>query len=127
MKNLANQTAQATEEISKQISGIQSATEVASKAISTTGSTIGQIDEIATAIASAVEEQGASTDNIAHNMQDVAENSELVRTRIVKVNQGSASSYSSAIQVMWSARDLNKPTKELDDEVKKFLGSLRAE
>ncbi|SCA56924.1 Methyl-accepting chemotaxis protein [Candidatus Terasakiella magnetica] len=127
VKNLANQTARATEEIAQQIGGIQSATEEASDAISSTGRTISQIDEIATAIASAVEEQGASTENIASNMQEVAENSEMVRSRIVKVNQGSATSYSAAIRVMWAARDLNKPAQELDDEVKAFLKSLRTQ
>ncbi|WP_167730239.1 methyl-accepting chemotaxis protein [Terasakiella sp. SH-1] len=127
VKNLANQTAQATEEISQQIGGIQDATERASDAISSTRKTISQIDKIATAIASAVEEQGASTENIASNMRDVAENSEMVRSRIIKVNQGSATSYSAVIRVMWAARDLNKPAQQLDDEVKAFLKSLRTQ
>lgn len=127
VKNLANQTAKATEEISKQVSDIQGATHKASDAISETGKTISQIDEIATVIASAVEEQGASTENIAQNMQEVAENSELVRNRIVKVNQGSALSYSAAIQVMWAARDLHKPAQSLDEEVKYFLTNLRSQ
>lgn len=126
VKNLANQTAQATEEIAQQIAGIQGATKEASDAISNTGKTIARIDEISTAIASAVEEQGASTENIANNMQEVSENAEMVRSRIVKVNQGSAASYSAAIQVMWAARDLNRPAKQLDDEVKAFLQNLRA-
>ncbi|MBM3558192.1 MAG: HAMP domain-containing protein, partial [Alphaproteobacteria bacterium] len=65
VKNLANQTAKATEDIVKQISGIQTATDEAVAAIDGIGKTIGEMREIATAIATAVEEQGAATREIA--------------------------------------------------------------
>ena len=61
VKNLANQTAKATDEISGQIGGIQCATKDAVTAIQGIGKTIGEIDEIASTIAAAVEEQGAAT------------------------------------------------------------------
>ncbi|HTO84367.1 MAG TPA: globin-coupled sensor protein, partial [Methylomirabilota bacterium] len=67
VKNLANQTAKATEDISAQIADIQSATKSAVGAIDGISSTITEINHIATAIAAAVEEQGAATQEIARN------------------------------------------------------------
>src|SRR5690606_3955923 len=64
VKNLANETAKATDEITGQIAGIQQATKAAVEAIRSIGQTISQINEIATTIASAVEEQGAATQEI---------------------------------------------------------------
>lgn len=125
VKNLANQTARATEEISQQISDIQEATQKAVLAIGETGKSISSMDAIASSIAGAVEAQGESTQHIADNMQAVAENADLVKRRIVSVNQGAAASYSAAIRVMWAARDLNKPAEQLDLEVKEFLNSVR--
>src|SRR3546814_392092 len=72
VKNLANETAKATDEITGQISGIQQATREAVAAIQSIGQTIGQINEIATTIASAVEEQGAATQEIARNVQQAS-------------------------------------------------------
>jgi len=62
VKALANQTAQATEEISAQIQSIQAATGEAVSAIQAIGGTIAEINEISNAIAAAVEEQGAATE-----------------------------------------------------------------
>ncbi|WP_049974371.1 methyl-accepting chemotaxis protein, partial [Azospirillum sp. B4] len=72
VKSLANQTAKATEEISAQISAIQSATGDAATSITSIASTIVRINEIASTIASAVEEQGAATREIASNVQQAA-------------------------------------------------------
>lgn len=76
VKSLANQTAGATEEISAQISEIQSATKSAVVANETITKTIGEINEVATAIASAVEEQGAATQEVSSNIVQVSEASE---------------------------------------------------
>ena len=72
VKTLANQTAKATEEIGAQIAAIQGATGNRSSAIKSIGKTIGEINEIATTIAAAVEEQGAATQEIARNVQQAA-------------------------------------------------------
>ncbi|MBT3292496.1 MAG: hypothetical protein HN380_34665, partial [Victivallales bacterium] len=72
VKNLANQTAKATEEIGGQINGIQSATQDSVQAIQGITKTIGEISEIASAIAAAVEEQGAATSEIARNVEQAA-------------------------------------------------------
>jgi Enolase C-terminal domain-like len=70
VKSLANQTAKVTEEIAAQIAAIQSATGAAVGAISGIGDTIRAMNEITTMIASAVEEQGAATREIARNIQE---------------------------------------------------------
>jgi methyl-accepting chemotaxis protein len=72
VKNLANQTAKATEEISGQIGGVQQATEGSVRAIEAISATIGRVSEIATTIAAAVEEQGAATREIARNVQQAS-------------------------------------------------------
>lgn len=73
VKSLANQTSKATEEISAQIASVQSSTEGAVGAIGDISSTISTISEIATAIATAVEEQSAVTAEMSSNMRVAAE------------------------------------------------------
>ncbi|MBI1207550.1 MAG: HAMP domain-containing protein [Azospirillum sp.] len=73
VKSLANQTAKATEEISEQIGGIQSAIGDSATIIDRVGRTVAQIDEIASSIAAAVEEQGAATREIAMNAEAAAQ------------------------------------------------------
>lgn len=125
VKNLANQTARATEEISGQISGIQAETQIAVDAITAIGKTITGVSKIAATIASAVEEQNVSTDEIVRNVRTLSTDAEAVRTRILDVTRSSAASYGSAIQVLWAARDLDKPTHVLETEVDAFLARVR--
>jgi len=70
VKALAGQTARATEEISAQISAIQAGTGQAVGAIRGIGATVSRVNEIATAIAAAIEQQGAATREISNNLQD---------------------------------------------------------
>ena len=85
VKNLANQTAKATEEIDAQVSGIQTATGDTVAAIEGVAKSINEINEIASAIAAAVEEQGASTQEIASNVDQLAVGTQEVTTNIVDV------------------------------------------
>ena len=73
VKSLASQTARATDEISSHISGMQGATQESVAAIKEIGGTIGQISEIASSIATAVEQQGSATQEIARSVQSVAQ------------------------------------------------------
>src|SRR6201999_1928012 len=72
VKNLAAQTAKATEEISNQIAGVQGATKSSVSAIEGIFTTIGQINEISTTIAAAIEEQTAATAEISRNVEQAA-------------------------------------------------------
>ncbi|MEO5337460.1 MAG: nitrate- and nitrite sensing domain-containing protein [Magnetospirillum sp. WYHS-4] len=126
VKNLANQTAKATEEIGAQIGAIQGATAEAVSAIRAITGTINKVSEIAAAIAAAVEQQGAATQEIARNVKDVTSDAMMVQDSIVDVTRTSASSYGSAIEVLWAADDLGPPAHALKTEVEDFLGSIRA-
>ena len=126
VKSLANQTAKATEEISAQIAAIQGTTATTVDAIQRIGVTITEIDEIASAIASAVEEQGAATQEIARNIQQAAQGTEEVTGNIVGVTQASAEVGTAAGQVLDVAVDLAKQSERLKREVETFVAAVRA-
>jgi methyl-accepting chemotaxis protein len=126
VKALATQTAKATEEITAQISQMQTATEQSVVAIKDIGSTIAQVSEISSTIAAAVEEQGAATQEIARNVQQAAEGSTQVSGRMVDVNHGAVETGSAAEQVHGLAVSLLAESNHLNIEVETFLKSIRA-
>jgi methyl-accepting chemotaxis protein len=126
VKALAAQTAKATEEISTQIEGMQSATETSVTAIREIGKTITSISEISATIAAAVEEQGAATKEIARNMQEAARLSTQVASNVTDVNKGAGETGSASTQALASAQSLSKESGQLRLEVDKFLTAMRA-
>ncbi len=126
VKALAEQTAKATGEISQQISGIQAATQESVGAIQEIGATIGRMAEIATTIASAVEQQGAATQEISRNVQQAANGTQQVSANIGDVQRGASETGSASAQVHTAARSLSVESDRLKREVGKFLGSVRA-
>jgi methyl-accepting chemotaxis protein len=126
VKALAAQTAKATDEISTQIVGMQTATEESVAAIKEIGGTIGRISEIASAIAAAVEEQGAATQEISRNVQQAAHGTTQVATNITDVNRGASETGSASTQVLSSAKSLSNESNHLKAEVERFLSTIRA-
>ena len=126
VKALAAQTAKATEEIGTQITQMQSATQQSVSAIKEIGVTIGQISEISTAIAAAVEQQGAATQEIARNVQQAAQGSTEVGDSIAAVGRGAANTGTAAAQVHGFAHSLATQGNHLKLEVGKFLTTIRA-
>jgi methyl-accepting chemotaxis protein len=126
VKALAAQTAKATEEIGTQITQMQSATQQSVLAIKEIGVTIGQISEISTAIAAAVEQQGAATQEIARNVQQAARGSTEVGGSIAAVGRGAANTGTAAAQVHGFAHSLANQGNQLKLEVGKFLTTIRA-
>ena len=126
VKALAEQTAKATGEISTQISGIQAATQESVGAIKEIGDTIGRMSEIASTIASAVEEQGAATQEISRNVQQAAQGTMQVSANITDVQRGASETGSASSQVLSAARSLSSDSTRLKNEVGKFLNSVRA-
>ena len=126
VKSLATQTAKATEEIAGQIAAIQSVTGDAVGAIQGIGGTIAQISEISTAIASAIEEQGAATQEIARNTQEAARGSEQISANIAGVNQAANETGAAASQVLSSAEQLGRQSDSLRHDVNDFLEKIRA-
>jgi methyl-accepting chemotaxis protein len=105
---------------------MQAATADSVGAIKEIGATIRRISEIATTIASAVEEQGAATQEIARNVQQAAAGTGEVATHIVEVNRGASETGSASAQVLASAQSLSQESNHLKLEVEKFLDSVRA-
>lgn len=126
VKALAEQTAKATGEIGHQIADIQAATQESVVAIKEISGTIGRISEISSAIASAVEEQGAATQEIARNIQQAAQGTDQVAANISDVKQGAAETGSASTQVLASAQMLSKDSARLHSEVEQFLTTVRA-
>jgi methyl-accepting chemotaxis protein len=126
VKNLANQTSKATEEIGTQITGVQSATQDAVKAITSISKTIVEIDQIAAAIAAAVEEQGAATKEIARNVEQAAKGTQEVSSNIGGVTEAANSTGAVANQVLDSARSLTAQSGELRGLVQTFLSKVKA-
>jgi len=126
VKALASQTAKATDEIGSQIDGMQAATQDSVGAIKEIGGTINRISEIAAAIAAAVEEQGAATQEISRNVQQAAQGTSEVASNITSVNRGATETGSASTQVLSSAKSLSSESNHLKVEVEKFLHTVRA-
>jgi methyl-accepting chemotaxis protein len=126
VKNLASQTATATEEIRQQIGEIQSKTQVAAEVIEGVGKTINRIDEIASGIASAVEEQVAVTQEIARNVEQASAGTAEVSSNITSVQQGTSETGSACGQISSAAGELSRHSETLDSEFTEFLTQVRA-
>ncbi|QQO34678.1 HAMP domain-containing protein [Bradyrhizobium diazoefficiens] len=126
VKNLATQTAKATEEITGQVAAIQGATKSSVTAIQSIGTTIQRVNEIAAAIAAAVEEQGAATREIARNVQQASQGTNEVSRHISGVSQAAGQTGAAAGEVLDSAKMLARLSDDLKRDVDRFVGDLRA-
>jgi len=126
VKTLAGQTAKATEDIGRQVSGMRRVSEEVAGAIGSIGTTIGEINEIATSIASAVEQQRAATDEIARSVQEVASGTEEVSEQIGQVTEATRETESAAGRVENAAGILSTQSDQLRSGVDLFLSGIRA-
>jgi len=126
VKELANQTARATDEISTQIARIQGSTGQAVSAIGSITTRIQEISGVATAIAAAVEEQGAATQEIVRNVAQAALGTGEVTSNIAGVAGAAEETGAAASQVLASASELSRQSESLSTEVDRFLATVRA-
>ncbi|WP_247872208.1 methyl-accepting chemotaxis protein [Azospirillum sp. TSO35-2] len=126
VKQLANQTAKATEDIQVKVREIQSATAGAQTAITDIAGTIDQINDISTGIAAAIEEQNAATGDIANNVSQAARGTGDVSANILGVNQAASETGSAATQVLHAAEGLARDAERLRGEVQNFIATIRA-
>ncbi|GAB6053200.1 hypothetical protein JCM17960_20200 [Magnetospira thiophila] len=126
VKNLANQTGRATEEIAQQISGIQGATRDSVEAIESIGRVIGQIAEISANIAAAVEEQGMATQEIARNVDEASDRTTEVSTSINEVRHIVEDTGRASVSVAEGAAQLSQQADKLRLEVSNFLAQVRS-
>jgi methyl-accepting chemotaxis protein len=126
VKMLAQRTSEATNEISEQISGIQSATEESVAALKGIGATIVRLSEIASAIASSVETQDVTALQISNNVKQAVHGTKQVTAGISDVNNEASNTGSASEGVLASARALSEESNKLRLEADKFLATVRA-
>ena len=126
VKSLASQTAKATEEISEQIADIQKVAGDAINAIQAIGGIIGEVNEVATAIAAAVQEQGAATQEITRSTQYAAQGTKNVSDNITGVKADADTAAGAADNVKQASQMLESQSRQLGDQVSDFLGKIRA-
>jgi methyl-accepting chemotaxis protein len=126
VKSLASQTAKATEEISEQIADIQKVAGDAIDAIKGIGSIIGEVNEVATAIAAAVQEQGAATQEISRSTQHAAHGTKNVSDNITGVKADADAAAAAADNVSLASQTLETQSQQLGSQVTQFLGKIRA-
>ncbi|WP_109119747.1 HAMP domain-containing methyl-accepting chemotaxis protein [Azospirillum sp. TSO22-1] len=126
VKSLANQTGKATEEIAAQIAAMQQATGNAVGAIGAITHTIADINQIAAAIAAAIEEQDAATREIARNVQQAAAGTHEISTNIAGVQHAAEGTGKAACEVLEAARELFRDSETLSSEVDRFIRQVRS-
>ncbi len=125
VKNLANQTAKATEDIGTQIGAVQAATGDVVAAIDGIVARIGEIAEVSAAIAAAVEQQAAAAQEIARNVQQAAAGTEEISSTTVGVSQVAGETGEASRQVLSASRALSAEAESLKAVVQDFLAGVR--
>jgi methyl-accepting chemotaxis protein len=126
VKNLANQTAKATDEISSQITAIQGATSRSAGAIQSVASTIREVSAIVETINASVEQQGTATREIAQTAQNVSRGTAETSSIIEEVRRSADETGATAGTVTEAAENLVGQSEKLRSEIDKFVRSLQA-
>jgi methyl-accepting chemotaxis protein len=125
VKNLANQTAKATEDIQSQVGQMQGVTGATVDAIKNITGTISRMSEISTTIAAAVEEQGAATREIARNVQEASKGTQEVSSNISGVARAAHETGVGATDTLAAVKALNQNAASLGHEVDRFIATIR--
>jgi methyl-accepting chemotaxis protein len=126
VKDLAAQTARATETISEQVAAIQGETNRAVEAIQTIATTVLDLRTIAVGVAAAMEQQGAVTQEIVRNVTEAANGTQAVTTNIGAVTQAAGETGTAAAQVLQAAAGLSRQSDDLSAAVAEFLAAVQA-
>jgi methyl-accepting chemotaxis protein len=126
VKNLASQTAKATEEIGTQVAGIQGSTKEAVEAIAAIAATMDEINRVTSVIAGTVEEQTSVTREIARNVALAADGTSAVSGNIAEVTTAISSATRSATDVLGATGELADTAKRLQSSVDGFLAQVAA-
>ncbi|MDX5595519.1 methyl-accepting chemotaxis protein [Pseudovibrio sp. SPO723] len=126
VKELANQTSKATEEISSQIVGIQNSSKEAVEAIGAIAKTMGDVNNITQSIAAAVEQQGAATTEISENVQQAATGTRDVAENMSGVTASASETSATAAQVLSASEALMAQADNLQDNIASFLHNVRS-
>ncbi len=124
VKALANQTAQATEDITRQIAHMQAATNDTVQSIQGISATIGEMNGISTDIAAAVEQQGAATGDIARHTQETAAGTRDIAARAGHLQEAASETGGTATMVLGSAHEVTHQLKAIKAEIETFLAAI---
>lgn len=127
VKNLATQTTKATDEISTEIAAVQDRTRNVADVIERIGKRIVEMEEIATAVASAVEQQRAATEEIAANVEQAATGTGAVSENVAGLAQASQETGAASGQVLSASSELSQNSGMLKSEVGNFVGQIRSD
>ncbi|MCZ4281108.1 methyl-accepting chemotaxis protein [Kiloniella laminariae] len=126
VKNLANQTAKATDEISGQVNEMQEVTKSAVAAIEAIGKTIAAMNDISNSISTAIEEQGSATQEISRNVQEASAGTSEVTSNMQGVSEASSQTGHSSQQVLEASNELARHSEEMRKNVEAFIQGIRA-
>lgn len=126
VKNLATQTAKATEQIRQQLDGVQKTAVNVADVLLSVREAIGKVDETSATIAAAVEEQAAATQEIVSNMNTATQGVEQINGGIFSIKGGTDSTTAATREVLDAARMLSVQAEKMDGEVKSFLRDIQA-
>jgi methyl-accepting chemotaxis protein len=126
VKALANQTAKATQDIEVHIGSIQQATTRTVSSIQEIGASVRELNEVATVIAGATEEQGTVSQEIARNVAEAATGTGEVSKNVLGVKEASDITDDAAGEVLGFAQELATQSSELRGQVDRLLGTMRA-
>ncbi|WP_167730185.1 cache domain-containing protein [Terasakiella sp. SH-1] len=126
VKSLAAQTGRATEEINAQVRAIQSVSLDTVEAINEINQVIGDMNNIASAVAAAVEEQSAATSEISRNIEQAAQGTSEVNQNIIEVNQAANNTGQASKEVLNASSMLNDQSVSLRKIVESFLSDVKS-
>lgn len=126
VKDLAGQTAKATEAIAAQVGSIQNVSEGVLQAIRSIGDVIREVNDVAASVAAAMEQQGASTQEISRNVTAAAQGTQEVSDIVRQVTDAAGQTGSAATQVLGASRELSQQSEALRQQVERFLADIRA-
>ena len=126
VKHLANQTARATEDISRQVATVQASTREMTDSIAGVVETIRAMDHASSAIAGAVRQQESMTRGIAANIDEVAREAGEVSRTMSKLARASALTCAGTVRVIWSSTSLKDSVDALHEEAVSFLSTVRS-
>lgn len=126
VKELANQTAKATEDIAGQIAAIQQETDSSVTAIEGISETVRRLSEISAAISASVEQQGGATSEIARNCQEVSHATGEIASNVSGVNEAAQHTGAASAQLLTASDELSKQSEVLRKEVDSFIADIQA-
>ena len=126
VKALAEQTAQATEDIRRQIEGMQAAASGSVAAIVGISRTIGEMARVTVEVSGAVETQGEATREMMSATESAAEGTAAASSQLEKVSEGAVTTGGAATNLLAAAKVLARQSAVLHDESRRFVASVRA-